>query len=166
MRPGRWRRGTTASTPVRVERGATRVVVLAGRWAFKFPTPVYGWRNFLYGLLANMQERMFATTGWPELCPVLFSLPGGWIVVMPRCESLRVDGAWVDPVPHWWGDEGPDEAWWAAFTQRAEYEVPVEHKADSLGLLNGRIVAVDYGGWANEGQIVAIWNSRKEKWER
>lgn len=141
---------------MRIERGATRIVILTRRWAIKLPTPVYGWRNFLYGLLANMQERMFARTGWPELCPVLFSLPGGWIVVMPRCEPYPPAGEWTDP----------PEQWWRGFTEREDYVVPVEHKADSLGYLNGRIVAVDYGGWAGADTVAAIWNSEKGEWQR
>lgn len=37
---------------------------------------------------------------------------------------------------------------YVALTQHEDYEVPAEHKADSWGRLpNGRIVAIDYGGW-------------------
>jgi hypothetical protein len=32
------------------------------------------------------------------------------------------------------------------FSNLPEYRVPVEHKRDSFGLFDGRIVAVDYGG--------------------
>ena len=35
------------------------------------------WDSLLRGLLSNMQERDFAAERWPELCPVLFSMPGG-----------------------------------------------------------------------------------------
>jgi hypothetical protein len=115
--------------------GATRFVVLTRRWAIKLPRLV-SWRLFLCGLLANMQEREFSRTGWPELCPVLFSLPGGWLVVMPRAEPLE-DGEWalLDIM-------GTREQW----ADRGEYVVPVEMKRDSFGWLPDRgIVAVDYG---------------------
>jgi hypothetical protein len=49
-----------------------------------YPTRLLSWKHFLYGLLANMQEAQFSKTSWPELCPVLWSLPGGFLVVMPR----------------------------------------------------------------------------------
>jgi hypothetical protein len=35
-----------------------------------------------------MQERAFAEERWPELCPLRFSLPGGFLVVMPRARPL------------------------------------------------------------------------------
>jgi len=110
--------------------GITREVFLIGRWAIKVPRVVYGWRMFLCGLLANMQEREFSRAGWPELCPVLWSLPGGWLVVMPRCRPLN-------------------DFEWACFISESfttgERIVPVEHKRDSFGVLDNRIVAVDYG---------------------
>lgn len=117
---------------ITVLHGATRTVVLVGRWAVKVPSCRGGWRNFLIGLLANMQERTFSATGWPELCPVVFSLPGGWIVVMPRCEPV---GELTDEV-------------YQRMTKHADYEVPAENKDDSFGWLGGeggRLVAIDYG---------------------
>ena len=115
----------------RIAYGVTRAVLLVGPWAIKFPTVIYGWRLFLLGLLANMQERQFSRTGWPELCPVLWSLPGGWLVIMRRAKEMtalefeRIDlEKWVD---------------------RGEYVVPAEIKQDSFGWLDGKLVAVDYG---------------------
>ncbi len=70
-----------------VKHGATRLVFFVGKYAFKFPS-AKEWRLFLHGLLANMQEVVFSKAGWPELCPVLFHLPLGLMVVMPRCQPL------------------------------------------------------------------------------
>lgn len=109
-----------------VDEGYTRVVVLMFKYAFKFPRP-NGWRTFLRGLLANMQEVQMAKVELPEFCPVLFALPGGWLVVMPRCAPLETD---ID---------------YAAFCEREGYTVPAEYKRDSFGLYQGRVVAVDYG---------------------
>ena len=109
--------------------GATRAVLLVGRLAVKVPR-ISTWRTFLNGLLANMQEREFARTGWPELCPVVFSVPGGWLLVMRRAEPLS-DAEWCTVHPEW--------------ADREEYAVPVEMKRDSFGVLDGRIVAIDYG---------------------
>lgn len=109
--------------------GATRAVLLVGGIAVKVPR-MTTWRTFLNGLLANMQERDFARTGWPELCPVLFSIQGGWLVVMRRAKPLT-DAEWRTMQPEW--------------PERGEYVVPVELKRDSFGVLNGRIVAIDYG---------------------
>lgn len=109
-------------------RGVTRHVLLIGRWAVKVPA-LWSWRLFLSGLLANMQEREFSRAGWPELCPVLFSLPCGWLLVMHR----------ADPVPD------DMELDFQSLIDRPDYQIPAEAKRDSWGLLNGRVVAVDYG---------------------
>ncbi|MES2323237.1 MAG: hypothetical protein V4633_13315 [Pseudomonadota bacterium] len=113
--------------------GTTRTVLLVGKYAVKFPATVE-WRLFLLGLLANMQERKFSRCGWPELCPVLFSLPGGWLVVMRRAKNLSYD-EWM----------GFDAGELNAFVNRPEYAVPAELKMDSFGWLDGKLVAVDYG---------------------
>ena len=78
-----------------------------------------------------MQERTFGKTGWPELCPVIFGMPGGWFLIMRR----------ADPLPRSWYFEMDYEA----FVNHKDYCVPVENKQDSFGVYQGRIVAVDYG---------------------
>lgn len=115
---------------MQIKSGATRHVLLIGCWAVKVPR-VTSWRNFLQGLLANMQEREFARTGWPELCPVLWAVPGGWVLVMARAQPLTAAE---------WSDFRPDD-----FCAARDYAVPVESKHCSFGTLAGRIVAVDYG---------------------
>lgn len=111
--------------------GITREVLLIGRYAIKIPKLIYGWHKFLCGLLANMQEAQFGRAGWPELCPVLFHIPGGWLIVMRRAAPLE------------------DDEWMAfdaeAFCNREDRVIPAEPKRDSFGWLDGRIVAVDYG---------------------
>jgi hypothetical protein len=111
--------------------GITREVFLTRRYAIKIQKLRYGWEMFMYGLLANMQERTFAAAGWPELCPVVFSVPGGWLVVMRRAEPLT-DREWAEFDAR-------------AFCELDDYVVPAEFKKDSFGKLDGRIVAVDYG---------------------
>lgn len=111
------------------KRGATRMVLLTKRLAFKFPL-VYSWDTFLSGLQANMQEAVFSATGWPELCPVIFAVPGGFLNVMPRLQTL----------------EAPMSARrYRRMTRKRGYIVPAENKATSWGYLLGRVVAVDYG---------------------
>ena len=121
---------STFTVKFAVAYGTTRTVFLILRWAIKIPSFVE-WRLFLLGLLANMQETKFSKTGWPELCPILFSISGGWVVIMARAHPLtreqfnEIDfDLWLNCVP---------------------YTIPVEKKMDSFGLLDGRLVAVDYG---------------------
>jgi len=112
--------------------GATRHVLLIGGLAVKIPR-VTSWRLFLHGLLANMQEWQWSGVS-ERLCPVLFSVPGGWLVVMPRVEPLN-DIEW----------DVLQELWDALYGERASMLLPVERKRCSVGSLGRRIVAVDYG---------------------
>jgi hypothetical protein len=115
---------------MKIARGATRSVLLTKRHAFKFAT-WNSWPLFLAGLLANMQEREFGTLGWDGFCPVLWALPGGLMVVMPRAEPMT---------DYDWEGFNPDH-----FVHRELYTIPAELKQSSFGFLDGEIVAVDYG---------------------
>lgn len=115
-----------------MKRGMSRYVFTVGSYVLKVPR-ADRWSRFLWGLLGNMQEAEFGSLGWPELCPVVFSLPLGFAVVAKRAEVCRYD----IPV---------DEL--KAVVERAGNEgrcVPAELKASSWGTLDGRLVAVDYG---------------------
>ena len=115
----------------RIKQGSARNILLTKHYAIKMPRLVE-WRLFLYGLLANMQEAQF----WrylhsDKLCPVLWSLPGGLLLVMPRAAAFsREDHAALD---------------FDAFVDAGTWVVPVEDKQDSFGWYCGRIVAIDYG---------------------
>src|SRR5690349_17829438 len=83
-----------------------------------------------------MQEREWS--GFDNrLCPVRFALPYGLLVIMPRCEPVS-DGFLLDE----------EIAIWAS----GEQLLPVELKTDSFGRLNGKLVAVDYGGCGRDGR--------------
>lgn len=114
-------------------KGSSREVVLIGQWAIKFPK-LYSWETFLWGLLANMQEIQFSKLNWPELCPIIWYIPGGFLVVMPRCKIL---------IRNDFCEEKINEI----FTNAKLHNrcLPVEMKPDSWGFLNGRLIAVDYG---------------------
>lgn len=127
--------------------GVTREVLLAGRYAIKLPKLTGGWSFFLRGLLANMQERRCGAANWPELCPVVFAAPGGWFVVMRRAEPLG-DEQWKAFRSALVGED--PSTYGRAFLRpwknaSGEYLLPVELKRDSFGVLDGAIVAVDYG---------------------
>jgi hypothetical protein len=110
--------------------GATRVVILVGSLAVKIPS-FHSWRSFLRGLLANMQEREWWRYFRDEkLCPVRGSIPGGWLVIMSRCEPL---------------DEPLSTTEYLEFIDGNNLCLPVEHKGSSFGVLRGRIVTIDYG---------------------
>lgn len=111
--------------------GVTRIVILTKNYAIKIPN-FSEWRLFLLGLLANMQEHIFSELGWPELCPVLFYIAGGWLVVMPKATELS--------------DDEFNNINVEKFCDKKEQGfIPAEYKSDSFGWLNGKVVVIDYG---------------------
>lgn len=117
---------------MKTEYGCTRWVFLVGKYAVKIPQIKYTWRHFLQGLLCNMQEVLFYSTKDERLCPILWHIPGGWMVVMKRCKPLTdTEFNNIDMANTFWNN--------------TPYKIPVEYKIDSFGKLDGKIVAVDYG---------------------
>lgn len=108
------------------QEGVTRMCFLVGDYAVKIPS-LRSWGRFLCGLLNNSHEAHWS--GKIEgVCPVLFSMPGGWFNVMPRCGTVPgyCDAVAVildDPILKEW----------------------VEPKSSSFGYLRGVVVAVDFG---------------------
>ena len=72
---GSWRIGYSLT-------GATRIVFFIWNKVIKIPS-FCSWKHFLWGLLGNMQERQFSKSDMEGLCPVIFSIPGGFLNVMP-----------------------------------------------------------------------------------
>jgi hypothetical protein len=135
--------------------GATRIVVLTGRWAIKFPTFMYGWKFLLYGFLANMQEREWAGFDG-RLCPIHYAAPGGMFIVMPRCQILT-DDEFLEYVHDDWIRMCDKET---GLPLPYSAELPVELKSCSFGWLNDRIVAVDYGGCGRKSETTRTVNRR------
>lgn len=116
---------------VAVRRGCTRLCLLVGPWAVKVPNVARGWRDSLFGLIGNTKEAELSRRGWPELCPVLWRVPGGFLLVMRRARVMTEAEFAAFDAP--------------AFCDRPERPVPAERKPDSFGWLGGRPVVLDYG---------------------
>jgi hypothetical protein len=110
--------------------GCTRIVFLVGRYAIKLPC-AQEWRLFLQGLLANMAEVCWSKAGLEGFAPVLWHLPGGFGLVMRRARELT--------------DEEFQSLDFEAWRDRGDYIIPAEAKSNSLGWIDGEIVAIDYG---------------------
>lgn len=111
-----------------VKRGITRTVLLTNKWAIKFPslrTHKMGLSGMLWsicrGILANQSENDW--TGQPGFCPVVKSY-WGIINIYPRCEEVK---------------ELADEEY-AKIAQPG----PMDNKPENIGLLNGKLVWLDY----------------------
>ena len=110
--------------------GCNRIVFLTKRYAFKVPN-CRNFFQFCWGLIDNMHERRVWKAGHAGICPLVFSIPGGFLNVMPRARVMTEEEfASFDSV---------------AFRNRGDYWLTAEDKASSFGWLNGEIVALDYG---------------------
>lgn len=110
---------------IEVHRGTTRVVLLVGRWAVKLPrVSRAGGRlwTLARGVQANLSEREQASV--PGVCPVRWSLLGV-VNVYRRCDPVRGELSEAD-----WSSIG--------------YPGPVDRRPHNLGVLDGRLVLIDY----------------------
>lgn len=111
--------------PLILDTGLTRRVVLLGDVAVKQARSEHGRR-------ANLMEARLSPRHPDKLCPVLHVSADGDTLVMRRARALTAaEWARVDPV---------------AFRTIGSGRLPIEKKQCSFGMLDGRLVAVDYGG--------------------
>ena len=117
-------------------KGASRWVLCIGGYAIKFPS-FYGYTNFLDGLECNYLElknyRYYGKKGYypiEKLCPIIFHLPLGIIIVMKRAKPLS-------------GIEFSNFNY-ENFIKTDNSNIPAEKKPDSFGIINGKILAIDY----------------------
>lgn len=127
-----------------IRSGITRTVILTRHYAIKIPSlRRYGdgfagllW-SFSRGVLANQSEAEWWRSSPPDnkhsLCPVLRSWLGGMINVYPRCMPYVAT---------------PEQAE-AMFRREwrpilAEFPAPGDNKPDNFGVLDGRVVRIDF----------------------
>lgn len=110
--------------------GCSRIVLLIGNYAIKFPKPYFkypSWGNFITGLYANLSEEdcwknnCFDGYQIQTLCPVKFCFYG-FFLVMPRVKTCQSEEE-LKGLP--------------------EYEGEDRH-ASNYGYYMGRIVCIDY----------------------
>lgn len=107
---------------ISLKRGITREVLLIGKYA-----SFRSWWLFLEGLQCNMQETDRQRCS-EYFCPIIFRIPGGFLNVMPRAtETTLTDDEFRE------------------FRELNELHIYVEGKDCSFGILNGKLIAVDYG---------------------
>lgn len=126
-----------------VHSGTTRIVFLIGKYAIKIPV-LNSWRGFLKGLLANVNERNIWHLCPDYFLPVLWSLPGGWLVCMPRVKAFSVDHPWyycfMGDLFHPDNDDN-DQALTARRYCEAFYK--------NIGWYKGKPICIDYGTYCD-----------------
>lgn len=113
-------------------KGSTRWCFVLGDYAIKIPS-LHSYTNFLNGLLANMNECKFSKCidFSEKLCPVFFSIPFGFLVVMPLVRVLKKGEL--------------SNEYLINFCECNNGVLPAEIKHDSFGYLKGKLVCIDYG---------------------
>lgn len=113
-----------------VKSGSTRTALLIGNTVIKVPNPT-SWMSFLWGCINNLYEQYI----WKDfnkqdcLCPIIWAGIGGLFNVMPRCDlvpaSVQFDAR------EWLRERKLDHV--------------CEGHPDCFGMLNNKLVIVDYG---------------------
>ena len=110
-----------------IKRGRSRTVILTKNHAIKLPY-IGRYINFLWGLIANMNEVKFSKLNDKRLASIVFSLPFGLLVVMKRADPLKKF----------------NKKFLTDFCTK-NGNIPVEIKKDSFGYIKNKLVAIDYG---------------------
>lgn len=98
------------------------------------------YRGFIKGLLSNMTEVMLSRS-YPEsryLVPVLWSIKGGWLVVMPRVRDCAEPLVAAFMVDLFLGDNTEDQ-------EADEVKRYCEYVVDNYGMYRGKPLCRDYG---------------------
>ena len=73
-----------------IHHGTTRTVFLIGKYACKVPSLKGSYYDFVRGIIANILERDNSPRCPNYFLPVLWSLPLGLLVVMPRVRPIKL----------------------------------------------------------------------------
>ena len=142
--------------------GRTRLVILVGKLAFKFPN-VTSWKWALRGLLDNMFEYQHRNVRPEALAPIFFFIQGGFLNVMPRVDVFTVVDC--EPIKEYFKELYHD---WNVNNERTAFDtLDMIEVAEprNFGYYKGKVVATDYGHNREAGLnqfIVEEW-FRKEK---
>lgn len=119
--------------------GSSRNCLCIGNIAVKIPK-VSSLRRFLVGWIHNINERQRSVGQNPSraYAPCIWSLFGGLVNIYPRCEQFPTSF-----IPYF---NGVYNVWYhVALKDNIWFINTVEKKPSSFGVLNNRIVAIDYG---------------------
>ena len=125
---------------IEIRYGKSRFVILAWRYAIKFPRvnnpnsalPICG--RLRQGLRCNLMEaKAWQENKYANLCPIVFAQKHGLFLVMPRARPMSNEEF----------DEWHDSDDWPYVR---DDDPPFEAKSADAGiLLDGRYVMIDYG---------------------
>ena len=126
-------KGGNVGKMLSIHRGTTRVVVVCGSVAVKFPRGERGKRcNKDEGQVWEQNRSHPARGRW--LCPVLWHDPNGHVLIMRAAAPLPAGAQPIDQLACDWRD----------YQGGGDTQCPCEHKPEDWGILDGLMVCVDY----------------------
>lgn len=109
--------------------GQTRLVILTKNYAIKLPNFLKSYRQFLYGLVSNLQELNYQHKS-PYLLPVQWSSYFGIVLVFKRVKPLNMMLSKIE---------------FNKIVGTLHGYPKIDFKLDSFGFLNGQVYIIDYG---------------------
>lgn len=107
---------------MKIKSGTTRTVFLFKNFVIKFPIiSGYGFKYFLMGMLANINEWNWSRYGIEKLAKVKFCSPLGLFLIMERAQPVS-------------------EVDYNEFK-----DIPLDPSPENFGKIGDRVVCVDYG---------------------
>lgn len=119
--------------------GGTRIVVITGRYAIKFPR-FNSWKAFVQGMLSNMTEGQWKGFDNERLCPIAYSNRFGLMVVMHKADPVEDEEAFNSDLQKLYDDVDSDEE---RTLDRDFFEYDSFPK--NFGYYKGKLVKIDYG---------------------
>ncbi len=136
---------------IKIHRGLFRWVFLIGRYAFKIPSfeSFYWFKSGLYNNVSEVQNWLGIDKRFKvpkhKLCPIRFYLPFGLLVVMDRVEVLDEERHGYELVRDFIHLNFllPYDDWMMGL-------YCVEQKPNNYGILNNKVVIIDYSFYTLE----------------
>ena len=120
---------------MKIERGCTRIVFVFKKFVIKIPNLLVQYDHFLYGLLANLQEKnMYGKH--KDLAKVFYCNKLGIFLIMEKAEVVSNDidiGEFCDLLTDKYKDD-----------KLKEFMLS-DWKPSNWGYIRGRLVKIDYG---------------------
>lgn len=118
-----------------MKRGITRWVFLTEKYAIKIPV-LSSWKQFLLGLLANMQEKYWwKNMPHKNLARVCYCDRFGFLLIMERADYAMCNNP----------NEQAQKEISKFFQECTEIGLPVDPKPSNIGIFDGQYKLIDYG---------------------
>lgn len=120
---------------MRIEKGSTRIVFIFNKLVIKMPNLLVQYDHFLYGLLANINERKMSGKH-KDLAKVFYGNKFGFILIMEKAEVISNDINW---------DKFKDSLFKIYQNDELREFMLSDYKPSNWGYIQNRLVKIDYG---------------------